>query len=76
MEDELRAQFRLDVVHLRAQQRQLRLLVHQQADAVLHHLLVELLPSGGVVEGVGEAVAAALANAHSQADLEKVGKKW
>ena len=46
-------------------------LVYQYADTVLDHLFVELLLGGGVVEGVGETVATALFDAHSEADLEE-----
>jgi len=67
VKDKLGAELALDKVHLGAEERELRLGVHEEPGAALLHHLVEALLLLGVLERVREAVAAALAHAHAQA---------
>ena len=68
VEDELRGELRLLEVHLRAEERQLRLLVDEDGDAVLGDDLLLLGRLEGEGEGVGEAVAPALPHADPEAE--------
>ena len=67
VKDKLAAQLVAHVVHLGAEQAELSLDVHEELDARLLDNLVELLLLFGILERVGEAIAAALldTNAHA-----------
>ena len=70
VEDKLCSELRLLEVHFRAEEGQLRLLVDEDLDAVLRHLLVHLVPLKSVVQDVAEAVASSRLHSNFETHLK------
>ena len=70
VEYKLCSELRLLEVHFRAEEGQLRLLVDEDLDAVLRHLLVHLVPLKSVVQDVAEAVASSRLHSNFETHLK------